>query len=192
MIAVLGYGGHGRDVAAIAQAAGHIVLPRDDDPTRAAYPTGVLNVSSSNEIVSGYLIGVNDPAERQRLDTTRVEPVNVIHPTAVIETDLRCEGGVVVGAGTVLGPGVVLGRHCHLNAHVFATRAVLGDYVTVGPGAVICGDVAIGARCRIGAGAVISNLVTLGPDVIIGAGAVVPPHSHLDAGTWVGVPVRKL
>lgn len=182
-VAVLGYGGHGLDIAYIASSVGHTVAARDDAWDGVA-PTDRLDG------FDGYLLGVNDPATRERMDTNRLDPVDVIHPTAVTEPGLVCCGGAVVGALTVLGPQVVLGRHVHLNAHVFATRCQIGAYTTVGPGATICGDVSVGMRCLIGAGAVVSNLVTLDDDVIIGAGAVVPPHSHLAAGTYVGVPAR--
>lgn len=184
-VAVLGYGGHGLDIAYIAGAAGHEPLARDDAWDGVA-PTDRLDG------MDAFLIGVNDPATRQSMDVYTLDPVDVIHPTAVTEVGLVCCGGVVVGALTVLGPQVVLGRHAHVNAQCFLTRCLVGAYTTIAPGATICGDVQIGMRCLIGAGAVVSNLVTLADDVVIGAGCVVPPHSHLTAGTYVGVPARRV
>jgi NDP-sugar pyrophosphorylase family protein len=131
-------------------------------------------VESPRGIPYAY-IGINDGPTRRRLDCH--------------EKDFD---GVLVGPCTYHGPDVVLGRHTHVNANCFLTRCTIGAYCTLGPGVIICGDVTIGDDCTIGAGAVISNLVTLEDGVTIGAGAVVPPGRHLTAGTYVGVPVRRI
>jgi len=188
-LVILGAGGHGHDVAAIATEYGHIVegFLDDDRDVESLGPTS-LHVN-----YEGWLAGVNDPTDRRRLveDLGGRSP-SVWHPSASISTSARWGRGCVVGQNAVIGPSVGLGAHVHVNAGVFITRAVLGDYTTVGPNATICGDVVIGDGCAIGAGAVISNLVTLESGVTIGAGAVVPPARHLGPGTWVGNPATRL
>jgi UDP-3-O-[3-hydroxymyristoyl] glucosamine N-acyltransferase len=181
-------GGHGRDVAAIAEAAGWMVRGfLDDSPG-----LGVVGHPSDVPLFGNYVLGHNDSVVRERLDPGR-GAITIVHPSAAVTDDLRASDGAVVGAHCTIGPEVRLGRHTHINGNVFITRARLGDFVTVGPGATICGDVTIGAGTQIGAGAVISNLCEIGPRAVIGAGAVVPPRIVIPPNqTWVGVPARKV
>ena len=181
-------GGHGRDIAAIAEAFGWIVRGFLDDipgPNVIGRPTDAT-------LFGNYVLGHNDSMVRESLDTGS-GGITIIHPSAAVSDDLRASGGVVVGANCTIGPEVRLGCHTHINGNVFITRAHIGDFVTIGPGATICGDVIIGAGTQIGAGAVISNLCEIGPRAIIGAGAVVPPDTYIPPNqTWVGVPARKV
>lgn len=181
-------GGHGRDVAAIAEAAGYYVrgfLDEQPGPAVIGHPMDI-------HLFGDHVLGHNSSAVRERMDNAEWA-VTLIHPSAAVSDDLRRSGGVVIGANTTVGPEVTLGRHTHLNGNVFVTRARLGDFVTVGPGATICGDVTIGAGTQIGAGAVISNLCEIGPRVTIGAGTVVLPGTVIPPNqTWVGVPARKV
>jgi len=68
---------------------------------------------------------------------------------------------------------------------------VIGDFVNINPGAVVCGNVNVGEGCYIGAGATIIDKVSIGDWSTIGAGAVVihdiPPYV-----TAVGVPARVI
>ena len=181
-------GGHGRDVAAIAEAAGWYVRGFLD----VRYGPDVMGSDEDLDLFHNYVLGHNSSVVRERMDKPE-GAVTLIHPAAAVTGDLRASSGVVIGANCTIGPEVRLGRHTHINGNVFMTRARLGDFVTVGPGATICGDVTIGAGTQIGAGAVISNLCEIGPRAIIGAGAVVPPRTVIPPNeTWVGVPARKV
>jgi carbonic anhydrase/acetyltransferase-like protein (isoleucine patch superfamily) len=137
------------------------------------------------------IIGIADPQKRASLaEYLSVTDLAWYHPDSYT-------GSSSWGYGT------------HINYGVSMTRAMLGNHVTVGPGATICGDVVIGNRVLIGAGATICEKVTIEDDAVIGAGAVVlpgrwdiPPDGEqpgvavpnvVPAGeTWVGVPARPL
>jgi UDP-3-O-[3-hydroxymyristoyl] glucosamine N-acyltransferase len=70
-------------------------------------------------------------------------------PLAVLEENVVLGPGVVLGAGArigadtrigpnaVVGPGVAIGRRCHIGANATITCALIGDYVTILPGAAI-------------------------------------------------------
>ena len=167
IVAVLGAGGHGQDIAAIAEALGHEIIWFDDymsGPGRCAtrhLPDDHL-----------YVVGVNDPATRRRL-AAGSNPVTLVHPTATVADSADIFPGCVVGAGTHIGPEVTLGDHVHVGAGCTLTRTTIGAYTTVSPGVDIAGDVTIGEECLIGVGATVSNLVHIGDRVTIGAGAVV-------------------
>lgn len=188
LLVVVCAGGHGRDVAAIADAAGWVVqgfLDEIDGPQVLGRPADV-------HLFDHHVLGHNSSVTRERLDRPE-GAITLIHPSAAVSGDLTASSGVVVGANCTIGPETRLGRHTHINGNVFITRARIGDFVTIGPGATICGDVTIGAGAQIGAGAVISNLCEIGPRAIIGAGAVLPPGTHVPPNqTWVGVPARRV
>jgi UDP-3-O-[3-hydroxymyristoyl] glucosamine N-acyltransferase len=72
-----------------------------------------------------------------------------VHPSAELEEGVTLAPGVVIGAGarigrgTVIGanaviePGVAIGRDCRIGANVSIGFALIGDRVTIAPGAVI-------------------------------------------------------
>lgn len=187
-VVIVGAGGHGIDVAAIATAAGFPVIGFLDDNVG---DDDILGTSADLEQYDAYLLGINDSKARQRLDTNNIRSPRVYHPSASVHHSLNASPGVVVGQNTTIGPQVTLGRHTHLNGNVFVTRAILGNYVTVAPGVTICGDVMIGDGAQIGAGATICNLAAIGPGAVVGAGAVVlPRHTVPPGATVVGVPAK--
>jgi acetyltransferase-like isoleucine patch superfamily enzyme len=185
MVAILGAGGHGQDVAHILPHPDSVRF-HDDDP--------VLGLPACSEAIGPYLIGVYDPHARRDLDITDTQHTYAsiaVHRCTSFDEPPRVGAGVVLAAGVRVGVQVSLGRHVHVGANTSITRATVGDYTTVAPGVTICGDVTIGDRCLIGAGAVISNLCIIGNDVTLGAGAVVPPRTTIpDGQTWVGVPAQ--
>lgn len=174
MIAVLGGGGHGTDIAYDLREQGHAVRVYDDELDGCLPLCAYVQNAAFTPVV-----GVNSPCGRLAVvDRLGLYP------------DVRTRW---VHRSAILGPDVTLGGHTHINAGCTVTRASLAEFCTVGPGVNICGDVTIGAFVAIGAGATISNLVTIGEHVTIGAGAVVTPHTVIpDGETWVGVPARRI
>ena len=188
-IVVLCAGGHGQDIAAIVKNSGHPFAGYLDDNIDGP---DILGPCLDLEFYDNYLIGHNDSRIREQMDRAEGAAI-AIHASAAVHLTLQALPGVVIGAHTTIGPKTRLGRHSHVNGNVFITRAQIGDFVTIGPGATICGDVTIGAGSQIGAGAVISNLANLGPRVTIGAGTVVLPRQELPPNsTWVGTPAKRI
>jgi acetyltransferase-like isoleucine patch superfamily enzyme len=75
---------------------------------------------------------------------------------------------VTVGAKTSIG--------CHSNLNRSSSISHdcwLGNYTSIGPGAVICGSSKIGHATFIGAGSVILPKIIVGDNCVVGAGSVV-------------------
>lgn len=130
-----------------------------------------------------------------------VDPTAEIGPFALIDRGAKIEARCVVGPGAVIGEGVVMAADCRIGAHASVSHALLGERVSVHPGArigqagfgfsmgrdgfvsapqvgrvVIEHDVQIGANSTIDRGSL--------QDTVIGAG------SRLDNLVQIGHNVR--
>ena len=130
-----------------------------------------------------------------------VDPSAEIGPFAVIGAQARIGAGSLIGPHAVVGAAVTVGAGCRIGAHVSLSHALLGDRVTLFPGArigqdgfgfavseqgfvtvpqlgrvVIEDDVEVGANATIDRGSV--------QDTVIGAG------SRLDNLVQIGHNVR--
>lgn len=182
-VTVLGAGGHGQDVAAIVRACGYHFAGFLDDKTGEPW----------SSLSGPYVFGVHDSVTRARRDTATRRAVTLLHPSAYVEADAEIRPGAVVGPRAVVGPGCSIGRHAHIGQAVSLVRTDVGDYATISPGTVICGDVEVHEGATVGAGAVISNLCTVGAYAVVGAGAVLPPRTDIPPhAVWAGVPARPL
>ncbi len=103
-----------------------------------------------------------------------VDPSAEIGPHAVIEAGARIGPRCRIGPGAVIGAGVVIGADARIGAHVSISHAVLGDRVTVFPGARI-GQDGFGFTASAQGFVTTPQLggVEIGDDVQIGANATV-------------------
>ena len=108
-----------------------------------------------------------------------------IWPNAVLRADIE---SIAIGKYSNLQDGVLV----HVN---WGLPVIIGDYVTVGHGAIIHGC-RVASNCLIGMGAIILDGAKIGKNSLIGAGSLVPEGKKIPEGSLVlGVPgrvVRKL
>ena len=190
-ITIMGASGHGRVVADIARLSCYDeVAFLDDDPALrecAGWPV----VGDTRTPVDGdVFVAVGDASARRRLGDG-LEPVTLVHPSAVVADGVSLGAGTVVMAGAVVNSGAVIGRGCIVNTCASVDHdCVIGDYVHVSVGAHVCGTVSVGDGTWVGAGAVLRNNIDVCGGCTIGAGAVVV-RDIVEAGAYVGVPARR-
>ena len=113
-------------------------------------------------------------------------------PSAVISSHAELAEGTFVGKRAVINAGSSVGVCAILNTgSVIEHDCMVGGFVHVSPGAVLCGAVQAEANVHIGAGAVVMQGVRIGRDSIIGAGSVIIRDVPADC-TVVGNPGRIL
>lgn len=209
-IVVVGAGGFGRetiDVIEAINAAAESPLwdllgvvddaPSDLNLTRlkamgVPYLGAIERLPGLGEVA--VVIGIGSPVARQRVaakvEGWGLQSPDLVHPTAVIGSEVGWGGGAVVCALVSIGTNVELGCHVHLNPHaVVGHDTVLGDWVSVNPNATVSGDCVVEEKVLVGAGAVILHQVRVGRSVVVGAAACVVADAP-DEAVLKGVPAR--
>jgi UDP-3-O-[3-hydroxymyristoyl] glucosamine N-acyltransferase len=125
--------------------------------------------------------------------SARIEAGVAIDPLALIGPRAQIGAGTVIAAGAAVGPDVCVGRQCALGAGATVAHALIGDRVTIHPGA------------RLGQGARINRPELPGPhgipqtgrvivqdDVEIGANAAVDRGAIRDTVVGEGTRIGNL
>jgi len=188
MIAILGAGPHGREIAEVARVLGHDLFFYDDDPDVASL--GPIRLAAGRPWVAGAAW----PEVRRKIleQAAPQEAATLTHPTATIGTDTRLERGVVVAAGAHLGINVAVGEHAHVGMGATVSRDVrIGGCVTLCPNSAVAGGVIIEDDVFVGIGAVIAHELVIAAGALIGAGAVVV-EDVAPGQVVVGNPARPL
>lgn len=201
-LVIIGNGGHARVVADICRAGGREVAGFLDRDVGAA-ATGGRVVLGGDEVLDAhgfasdheFVIAIADQRIRRRLgELVRAKGgslATVVHPAAVVASDVTIGAGVVIVAGAVVNPGVVLGDLVIVNTGATVDHDCrLAAGVHVGPGAHLTGGVVCGEDALVGAGAVVIPGRTIGARAVIGAGSVVLSDVADDV-TVVGSPARS-
>jgi methionyl-tRNA formyltransferase len=183
---LIGYSGHSYVVHNIFDALGKKIEGYYENEEKATNPYNLkyLGQESSEQAYSvlksnPFFIAIGDNVIRQKIfeqcAAKGCMPVNAIHPTAAIDP-----------SATLSPYGIMISSHVSINALSKIGRAVIcntgciiehecevDDFVHVGPGTVLCGNVVIGKGTFVGANAVVRQGVHIGKNCTIGAGAVV-------------------
>lgn len=102
-------------------------------------------------------------------------PVNVIHPSALIDysVDLASHGVMIAPNVTINALAKIgIGAICNTYS-VIEHECLIGDFAHIAPGAVLCGNVHVGENSFVGAKSVVREGIRIGKNAIIGAGSVV-------------------
>lgn len=201
-LVIIGAGGHGKVVADIAMHTKRyrsVIFLDDDDNLKESLGVPVLGRSTKaiDYIEKSELfVAIGNAEVRKRiqdfLEKRGATFARLIHPDAVIGKNVKIGEGTVVMAGSVVNPDTRIGKGCIINtASSVDHDCWLADFVHISIGANVAGSVNIDQSTWVGAGAVICNNINICSFCMIGAGAVVI-HDINDAGTYIGVPARKM
>ena len=187
-LALFGYGGHAREVA--AQIDDEITFFVDDE-----YSDGDIKPISEFD-PSKYLmmVAVAESSDRSNIvDKLPKETkyFSFIHPTALIMSkDVVIGEGSFIGANSILTTNIQIGKHAILNrGNQIGHDCIIGNYFSAMPGAIVSGNVHIGNRVYLGTNSTIIEKKEILHDIKIGANGVVIKDIE-SSGTYVGCPVK--
>ena len=99
---------------------------------------------------------------------------NIVHPSAVINTDVTMGVGNIIAAGVTISPNVIIENFCLVNNNCnIGHDTVLNDFVVINPLVAISGNVQIKQGTLVGGHAAILQGVSVGENVQIGLGSFV-------------------
>ncbi|MGO4961250.1 acetyltransferase [Jeotgalibaca porci] len=199
---IIGASGHGKVVADVAIKINKwqsIAFLDDDESIKTSMGLEVIGKTADafayiDEADFFVAIGSNTTREKiqEKLIKEGLNVVSLIHPSAVIGTDVEIGIGSVVMGGVVVNSSTRIGEGCIINTSSSLDHDnVVEDYVHISPGVRIAGSVSIGKGTWLGIGSIVSNNVNICSACKVGAGAVVV-KDITEPGTYVGVPVRRV
>jgi sugar O-acyltransferase (sialic acid O-acetyltransferase NeuD family) len=199
---IIGASGHGKVVADIAIKMNKwqsIAFLDDDESIKTSMGLEVIGRTAdafTYKDEADFFVAIGSNTTREKIQEKLIEQgINVIcliHPSAVIGTNVEIGFGSVVMAGVVINSSSRIGNGCIINTSSSLDHDnVIEDYVHISPGVRAAGSVRVGKGSWIGIGSVISNNVNIYSGCKVGAGAVVV-KDITEPGTYVGVPVRRV
>lgn len=193
-LTIIGASGHGKVCADIARLCGYTNIQFLDDNPSITHCGEYPVVGNTKTTVAGdvFVAIGNNEIRKHFCEKYKDNLITLIHPSAVIATDVIIASGSVIMADAVVNPGTVIGKGCILNTSSSVDHDnVIGDYSHIAVGAHTAGTVVIGDSVWLGIGAVVSNNIHICSGCTIGAGAVVVKSIDI-AGTYIGVPAKVI
>lgn len=193
-LVIIGAGGHGRVVADIARLNGYediVFLDEADVPLASGKVSDYVKYTDADFIVA---IGNNHIREKIQcmLVENNCKVVPLVHPNAVIGSNVEIGSGSVAMAGAVVNTGARIGNGVILNTCCSVDHDCrVNDYCHISVGAHLAGSVTVGKSSFVCAGATVINNIAICDECVIGAGAVVVRNIE-KTGTYIGVPAKAL
>lgn len=196
-LVIVGAGGHGKVIADIALKNGYENICFVDNNIKdnvIGFPVvgRVADIERLNDGKTDFVIGIGNNAVRKSIaEKHQVNWVSLVHPSAQIAFNANVGKGTVVMANAVINVCAMVGDHCIVNTGAIVEHDnVIENYVHLSPNVTLGGTVHVGTLTHVGIGATVKNNVNICAFCIVGAGAVVVKNIE-EAGTYIGVPVRK-
>ena len=173
-INIIGTGGHSKVVSDVAQRNDYNKINYFDNDQKKW--DIILNIYPLEDLKKGktiVAIGSNFLRKSIVNENSHLQWKSLIHPTAIIGTNVNIGEGSVVMAGAIIQHSTIIGKHCIINTGACIDHDCnIEDYVHIAPNASIAGNVTIKEGSFIGVGSTIINNITIEQWCIIGAGSV--------------------
>ena len=155
----------------------------DNEPDRLGqrnYPVGVIGSIADytpNE-TEELVFAIQDPKTKKEYVESLLDKganfYTLIHPSAVIGTNVHIGKGCVICPGCILTNDITIGDFVFINASsTVGHDSIIGEYTSINGKVEITGNVKVGVECLFGVGAKVIPKRRIGDGATIGAGSVV-------------------
>jgi sugar O-acyltransferase (sialic acid O-acetyltransferase NeuD family) len=137
------------------------------------------------------VVAIGDNAIRKKVaGFTAHDFANAIHPSSIRSSFIQLGVGNMILHRAIIQAQSTISNHVIVNTGAQIDHdCVIGDFVHLGPGVVLCGCVSVGTGAFIGAGALVIPGKKIGAWATVGAGSVVITDIP-DGAMAVGNPAR--
>ena len=153
-----------------------------------------FSVRKSKDVAVSIAIAASQTREKlaKKCDAAGIPRIEARAASVVQMDDVVIQDGACLSPFVTLTSNIRIGRCFHANLYSYIEHdCVIGDFVTLGPGAKVNGNVTIGDHAYIGSGAVIRQGLKIGAYATVGMGAVVT--RDVETGTTViGNPAKPM
>lgn len=195
---IIGAGGHGRVIADMAASTSQYeqiqFVDQDQSLTKVMNYSVIHSIEEEDILKADWIVAIGNNRIRQQqmnqLKDKKASIATLIHPSAILGSNVTVGAGTVVMAGVVIQCGSQIGEGCIINTSVSVDHDnIIGDYVHISPGSHLAGTVTVGSNTWLGIGTIVKNNLTIGSDCQTGAGAVVVSNLT-ETGCYIGIPAR--
>lgn len=188
-LALYGYGGHAREVA--AQMDCEVTYFVDDE-----YVNGTVKpISEFDPSKYCIMIAIGDSKDRfaayQKLPKETIF-FSFIHHTAIITDFTKISNGSFIGAYSILTTNIDVGSHLLLNrGNHIGHDTTIGNFFSAMPGSIVSGNVNIGDNVYIGTNSSIREKTNVCSNVTLGMNSCILNDIN-EPGIYVGSPAKKI
>jgi len=205
-VLVLGAGGHARVVANLVELSSNydLIGVLDDKPDNIGEKINTSGIIGAYNDLKPWLkkgithvaLALGDNSKREKLHKHAnhhgFEAISLIHPTAIVDADVKIGPGAIICAGAIVATKVNIGCGAIVNTGaIIDHESKIGDYTHVAPGCKIAGRVTIECHSFIGIGSTIIQGITIGSQTIVGAGSVVLKDASPNSLIYGAPAVKK-
>ncbi|HUP80238.1 MAG TPA: acetyltransferase [Pirellula sp.] len=208
-IVVIGFGGHGRVVAAALIASGRkLIAVTDLHPGAVTHAPKYVDVITDEILLSRYgpgevllALGIGSirPTLEDGLTRQAVKSfldlgyrfTGLQHPAAWVASDAIVSPTAQIHAGAIVQAGATIGDFSILNTKSSIDHdCLIGSFCHIGPGATLSGNVSVGDGSHLGTGCNVIQGIRIGKLSFVAAGATVvrdvPDHDSVK-----GLPAKS-
>jgi len=209
---IFGASGHAKEVLWIIKeinklAEEVIVVDKfvvaENDPLLGGYYDSISIISESAYLenyanqVHNCILAIGSSKIRKnilnKIVTEKTQFPSLIHPSVIYDkTRVKIGKGVIIEANVTLTTDINIADFVHVNIGSTISHDVqINSFVTISPSVHIAGNVTLKENVFLGINSTIIERLTICENTTIGAGALVLKEIT-DAGTYVGIPARKI
>jgi len=196
-IAIIGYGGFAREIAANLPKNSYdfFINKSHINDNNEKYVNELEKLAFSKYEI---LIAIGEPNIRKdiynSLPSSGVDFHTYIDKNAVImdTSGINIGHGSIITAGSILTTNINIGICSHININsTIGHDCIIGEYFTTAPSVSVSGNCNIGNNVYVGTGCVIREKINICDDVTLGMNCVVTKHIS-ESGIYIGIPSKKL